>query len=195
VTALFLIDVRSVSVAILCGLVAYTLWLLRSERLSAHIAVRWVLAECAAVAAFLLWQWLPLFRYTSAMGDRELLMVLTVIFFVLVIFLMLDSLVCISTQNAQIKRLAQEVALLREQVESAQPQVEPPAGASQSSQLSDEPTRSDESTRSHWTTVMPRIVEAGLSAWLVVCVGIFVWQLQPSFPAAFSRLLSAQYLK
>jgi hypothetical protein len=34
---------------------------------------------------------------------------------------MLDSLVRISTQSAQIKRLAQEVALLREQVEDAEP--------------------------------------------------------------------------
>ena len=57
-----------------------------------------MLAECAAVAAFLLWQWLPLYRYTSAMGDRELLMVLAVIFFVLVTFpFMLNSLVRIST--------------------------------------------------------------------------------------------------
>ena len=194
-TTLSLIEVKFVSVALLCGLVAYTLWLLRSERLSAHIGVRWVLAECAAVAAFLLWQWLPLYRYTSAMGDRELLMVLAVIFFVLVTFLMLNSLVRISTQNAQIKQLAQEIALLREQVESEQPQVESLNGPSPSLSRSNERTRSDEPVRSQGSPLMPRIVEAGLSAWLVVCVGLFVWQLQPSFPAALSRLLTAEYLK
>ena len=120
-TTLSLINVTSVSVLLLCGVAVYTFWLLRSERLSAHVAVRWVLAECVAMMAVVLWQWLPLFRYTSAMGDRELLMVLAVIFFVLVTFLMLDSLVRISTQSAQIKRLAQEIALLREQVEDAEP--------------------------------------------------------------------------
>lgn len=185
----------SVSVALMCGLIAYTLWLLRSERLSAHIAVRWLLAECTAIAAFLLWQWLPLFRYTSAMGDRELLMVLAVIFFVLVTFLMLDSLVRISAQNLQIKRLAQEFALLQERFEDAQPQGERLVGPSETSSRLHKPTRSDESIRPDGTTVAQRIVEVGLSAWLLACVGTFVWQLQPSFPVAFSRLLTAQYLK
>jgi hypothetical protein len=194
-TILSLMSVRFVSVALMCGLVVYTVWLLRSERLSAHIAVRWVLAECAAIAAFLLWQWLPLFRYTSAIGDRELLMVLAVIFFVLVTFLMLDSLVRISTQNVQIKRLAQELALLREAVESGQPLAENPADPSQLPPRLHELTRLDALAQPDGTIVMPIFMEVGLSVWLLVCVAVFVWQLQPSFPAAFSRLLTAQYLK
>ena len=64
-----------------------------------------------------LWQWLPLFGFTSTLGDRELLMVLAVVFFALIAFLMLDSLVRISTHTHQIKLLSQEVALLRERAE------------------------------------------------------------------------------
>ena len=37
----------------------------------------------------------------------------------------------------------------------------------------------------------PHIVHVALSTLLVVCVGIFVWQLQSSFPAGVSRLLTA----
>lgn len=194
-TVLAVMNVRTLSIALMCGLVAYTLWLLRSERLSAHIAVRWVLAECIAMAAFLLWQWLPLFRYTSSIGDRELLMVLAVIFFVLVTFLMLDSLVRISAQNLQIKRLAQEFALLQDRFERAHPQADKPTGASQPSPPLHDPPRLDDAARPDGGTVMSRIVAVGLSAWLLACVGTFVWQLQPSFPAAFSRLLTAQYLE
>jgi hypothetical protein len=43
--------------------------------------------------------------------------------------------------------------------------------------------------------VTPHIVHVALSTLLVVCVGIFVWQLQSSFPAGVSRLLTAEYLK
>ena len=91
---------------------------MRAGLLNAHITVRWLLAEGAAFLAVLLWQWLPLFGFTSTMGDRELLMILVVVFFALITFLMLDSLVRTSTHTHQVKRLTQEVALLRERIES-----------------------------------------------------------------------------
>jgi hypothetical protein len=91
---------------------------MRTGRLNAHVTVRWILAECAAFLAVSLWQWLPLFGFTSTLGDRELLMVLAVVFFALIAFLMLDSLVRISTHTHQIKLLTQEVAMLRDSVES-----------------------------------------------------------------------------
>lgn len=109
--------VQGVCLGVLALLLIYTLWLMRSGRLNAHVTVRWILAESAAFLAVLLWRWLPLFGFTSALGDRELLMVLAVVFFALITFLMLDSLVRISTHTHQIKLLTQEVALLRERVE------------------------------------------------------------------------------
>lgn len=106
--------VQGVCLGVLTLLFIYTLWLMRSGRLNAHVTVRWILAESAAFLAVLLWQWLPLFGFTSTLGDRELLMVLAVVFFALIAFLMLDSLVRISTHTHQIKLLTQEIALLRQ---------------------------------------------------------------------------------
>lgn len=110
--------VQGICLGVLALLFIYTLWLMRSGRLNAHVTVRWILAEGAAFLAVSLWQYLPLFGVTSTMGDRELLMVLAVVFFALIAFLMLDSLARISTHTHQIKLLTQEVALLRERVES-----------------------------------------------------------------------------
>jgi len=109
--------VQGICMMVLALLFIYTLWLMRSGRLNAHVTVRWILAEGAAFLAVSLWQWLPLFGVTSTMGDRELLMVLAVVFFALIAFLMLDSLTRIATHTHQIKLLTQEVALLRERVE------------------------------------------------------------------------------
>lgn len=105
--------VVSICLGVLALLFAYTLWLMRSGHLNAHITVRWILAEGAAFLAVSLWQWLPLFGFTSKLGDRELLIVLAVVFFSLIAFLILDSLVRISTHTHQIKLLTQEVALLQ----------------------------------------------------------------------------------
>jgi len=109
--------VQGICMMVLALLFIYTLWLMRSGRLNAHVTVRWILAEGAAFLAVSMWQWLPLFGVTSTMGDRELLMVLAVVFFALIAFLMLDSLTRIATHTHQIKLLTQEVALLRERVE------------------------------------------------------------------------------
>lgn len=110
--------VQSICLGVLALLFIYTLWLMRSGRLNAHVTVRWILAEGAAFIAVLLWQWLSLIGVTSTMGDRELLMVLAVVFFALISFLMLDSLMRISTHTHQIKLLTQELAILRNSVES-----------------------------------------------------------------------------
>lgn len=111
------LTVQGICLGVLALLFIYTLWLMRSGRLNAHVTVRWILAEGAAFLAVSLWQWLPLFGFTSTLGDRELLMVLAVVFFALIAFLMLDCLVRISTHTHQIKLLTQEVALLRESAE------------------------------------------------------------------------------
>ena len=112
-----MITVQSICLGLLAILGIYTLWLMRTGRLDAHVTVRWLLAEGAAFLSVLLWQVLPVFGFTSTLGDRELLMVLAVVFFALIAFLMLDCLVRISTHTHQVKLLTQELALLREQVE------------------------------------------------------------------------------
>lgn len=114
------ITVLGICLGVLALLFIYTLWLMRSGRLNAHVTVRWILAEGAAFVAVSLWQWLPLFGFTSTLGDRELLMVLAVVFFSLVAFLMLDSLVRISTHTHQIKLITQEVALLQVRLDQSE---------------------------------------------------------------------------
>ncbi len=115
----FSFAVQSVCMGVLSLLFGYTLWLMRTGRLNAHVTVRWVLAESATFIAVLLWRWLPLFSFTSTLGDRELLVVLAVVFFALISFLILDCLVRISTHTHQIKLLTQDLALLRETAESS----------------------------------------------------------------------------
>ncbi len=110
-------SVQGICLIVLGVLILYTMWLMRTGRLNAHVTVRWILAESAAFFAVLLWQSLPLFGYTSHMEDRELVMVLAVVFFALIAFLVLDCLMRISTHTRQIKLLAQEIALLREMCE------------------------------------------------------------------------------
>jgi hypothetical protein len=109
--------VLGICLGVLALLFIYTLWLMRSGRLNAHVTVRWILAEGVAFMAVSLWQWLPIFGFTSTLGDRELIMVLAVVFFALIAFLMLDSLARISSHTHQIKLLTQELALLRELAE------------------------------------------------------------------------------
>jgi hypothetical protein len=118
----FSFTVQSVSIGVLTLLFGYTLWLMRAGRLNAHVTVRWVLAESAAFLAVFLWRWLPFFGVTSTLGDRELLVVLAVVFFVFIAFLILDCLVRISTHTHQIKRLTQELAILRESAGSCRPE-------------------------------------------------------------------------
>ena len=109
--------VQGICLGLIGMLCIYTLWLMRTGQLNAHVTVRWLLAEGTAFLALLLWQWMPLFGFTSTLGDRELLMVLAVVFFALIAFLILDCLVRISTHTHQVKLLTQELALLRQQVE------------------------------------------------------------------------------
>jgi hypothetical protein len=118
----FSFTVQIVSLGGLVLLFGYTLWLMRTGRLNAQVTVRWILAESVAILAVLLWRWLPLISVTSTMGDRELLVVLAVVFFVFIAFLILDCLVRISTHTRQIKLLTQELALLRIVTESRREQ-------------------------------------------------------------------------
>ena len=106
--------VQIVCLAALGSLLVYTLALVRIGRLTARVTVSWILADLIAIAAILLWGRLPLIAYTSALTDRELLLVLAVLSFSYLAYLMLDSLQRISAQSAQIARLAQQIALMQE---------------------------------------------------------------------------------
>jgi hypothetical protein len=185
-------DVHLSGTLMLAGLLAYTFWLLRSGRLTPHLAVRWILAEIAAATVLLLWPVLPMFRLTSTMGDRQLLIQVAVVFFVLISFLMLDSLSRIATHGIQIKQLTQELALLREEFERAHRDT-----AAQNVEL---PPISATQPR-HWEPVEhPKWSkrEIVVGCWAAVAMGFFIIERQYGsalFPEFLRDWLSANYLK
>jgi hypothetical protein len=158
---------------------------MRSGRLDAHVTVRWILAECAAILAVLLWGRLPFITYTSVLGDRELLVVLAVIFFGLVAFLMLDCLARISTHTYQIKRLTQELALLRESTRKQ----------SNSALLRDDlaPQRNDIASGGERKRDAMR--DALLAIWIVACICIYLLQIKGLYPSFLVRFFTANYLQ
>ena len=176
--------VQSACLGVLVLLLIYTLWLMRSGRLNAHITVRWVLAECAAILAVLLWGRLPFITYTSELGDRELLVVLGVVLFGFFAFLTLDCLARISTHTYQIKRLTQELALLRQSAPTERAAMsvdfsaETRACGTQSSRIKENLTR-----------------DTLFVIWIIVCIGLYLLELTGSYPGFLLRFLSANYMQ
>jgi hypothetical protein len=176
--------VQSACLGVLTVLLLYTLWLMRSGRLNAHVTVRWALAECAAILAVLLWGRLPFITYTSALGDRELLVVLAVVLFGFFAFLMLDCLARISAHTYQIKRLTQELALLRESA-LAKLAVSP---------VHHEIQRTDGSTRGSGRKENT-VYDVLLALWIIACTGLYLLELRESYPAFLTRFFTANYLQ
>jgi len=178
----FSFAVESTCLVVLGSLLVYTVALMRSGRLSAFISVPWIISELAAICVVLVWGRLPMIAFTSSLGDRELLVVLAVMFFGLMVFLMLDSLQRISDQNNQLRRLNQEVALLRESV-----------GASAA--IAHRRLGSDD------VVTVPAPKKLGpeplaitvMVMWVVACIAVYVIQSSGDLPASVSRLLTAAF--
>lgn len=101
--------------AVLCLVFLYTLHLVRSGRISAHLAVSWVATELLMllVLAFGSLRSLTI----EVLGDEGAPYSLFLLGALWVIFLMLESLSRISLQTNKLKSLTQEHALLKERVE------------------------------------------------------------------------------
>src|SRR5262249_55443912 len=149
---------------------------------SAFISVRWIIAELAAIAVVLVWGRLPVITFTSSLGDRELMVVLAVIFFGLIAFLMLDSLQRISDQNSQLRRLNQEVALLRESVSGNTALAHHRLGSDDLATVPAPKKRAPE----------PLAITA-MVMWIVACIVVYVIQSVGDLPAFASRLLTAAF--
>jgi hypothetical protein len=183
--------VQLVCLGALGALLVYTLALVRLGRLSARVTVSWILADLVAIAAILLWGRLPVFAYTSTLGDRELLVVLAVLLFAYVSRLMLDSLERISVQSTQITRLAQQLALLQESMPA------PPVSTPTTEESLAAPTRDTPYVR---RIVPPRpplrpglVGQIALAAWLVLCFGLYVAEAYGRLPPWLLDRLGAVY--
>lgn len=179
----FSLAVRTGCLGLLLVLMVYTLWLMRTGRLNAHVTVRWILAEAVAVVAVLLWAWLPLIKYTSTLGDRELLVMLAVVFFVLLAFFILDCLVRISTHTRQIKQLSQEQALLRQHTADA--------GVQFSVSALSAPT--PEPRAKSRASVTQRLCNLFLFFWMAACLGLFILDGLGGFPPFLKAFLTAKF--
>jgi HAMP domain-containing protein len=150
--------------------------------------VRWALIQGVAILAIITWRWLPIFGFTSKLQDRQLLLVMTVLFFAFVAFLMLDLLVRISRQTDQIKRLTQELAIQRLRIDGIVPsQVQ----SSQSSIGDASPLKAPRKRRGS------RPIEVLACIWIVACVSFFYLEAAQYnsrfYPDCLRKLLTADY--
>ena len=188
--------VQLVCLGALGALLVYTLALVRVGRLTARVTVSWILADLIAIAAILLWGRLPVIAYTSALGDRELLLVLAVLFFTYVAYLMLDSLQRISAQSAQIARLAQQMALMQEAATAAgrrdagdSPGARPASAGPLPAATTARP-RGEAAEPGHGPGPAGQIV---IAAWIVLCFATYLYQEYGHFPLWLHNLLVANY--
>ena len=182
--------INKIAVLLLVLLILYTLFLLAKGYLSAQNAVRWILAELLALVVYIAWRYLPFFRFTSSLTDRELLLIVVVIFFTLACFLMLDALVHISRITGQVKTLAQESALLRLRLDAIAP--EAPAGqndngtdSAPSSPEQSAPTKRVPLSKKDWSALL----------WIMAC-GAFLFMFTFNrLPSTVRAFLTANYLE
>jgi hypothetical protein len=100
----------------------YTLYLVRSGRLSAHMAMSWVIAE----VAFIVVMFFDGIRSSvkAFLGGDNAPYSLFLLGVLWVVFLMLESLTRISSLTFKLKEVNQELAILRERMDRQQKQNE-----------------------------------------------------------------------
>lgn len=93
----------------------YTIYLVRSGRLSAHMAISWIIAELAFMAIM----YFESLRYhiKAYMGEERAAYSLLLVGAIWFIFLMLETLTRISALTSKLKNVNQELALVRERLD------------------------------------------------------------------------------
>lgn len=108
-------QLRTFTIAIILLVLFYTLNLVRTNRLSAHLAISWIIAEVAFLILMLsdhLWSAL-----ISFLGEDTTSYGAFLLGAVWIVFLMLDSLTRISSLTTKLKEVNQELALARERLD------------------------------------------------------------------------------
>jgi hypothetical protein len=100
----------------------YTIHLVRSGRISAHLAVSWIAAELLLVVVMGVGHIRSLTK--SVLGDEGAPYSLFLIGVLWIIFLMLESLARISLLTNKLKNISQEHALLKERMDRIESSVE-----------------------------------------------------------------------
>ena len=187
----FSAPVLFICVAALFLLAAYTAFLLRKGKLTPQVTMRWLLASIVSIAAVLFWGRLPFISFTANLNDREMLVVLTIIIFVFFSFLILECLSIISKHTNQIRRLTQEIALMKAQngtAPSHQLQAGRPREFTTPSQA--EPDNATIKSKAK-TKLSVSAQDVLLFLWIALWVGLYVCQ--DCFPACIKEMLTANY--
>jgi len=108
------LELRTIGTILIMLVFIYTLYLVRSTRLSAHLAISWIGAEVLLLTLIISDKLLSFFGSILVEGTAVYSSLLLVV--VWIVFLMLDSLCRISSLNLKLKEISQEMALLSERV-------------------------------------------------------------------------------
>ena len=109
------IHLRTFGIVLILVVLVYTFYLVRSNRLSAHLAISWIVAESALLILILSDSVLSYVR--STLGEDVTLYGGLLLVTVWIVFLMLDSLMRISSLTVKLKEVNQELALARERLD------------------------------------------------------------------------------
>ena len=109
------VNLRTFGTLLILFVLLYTVHLVRSNRLSAHLAISWIIAESVFLILILSDRVLSYIR--AALGEDAALHCALLLGAVWIILLMLDSLTRISSLTVKLKEVNQELALARERLD------------------------------------------------------------------------------
>ncbi|HEY69737.1 MAG TPA: DUF2304 domain-containing protein [Anaerolineae bacterium] len=99
----------------LIGLFAYTVYLIRAKKLSAHLAMSWIITELVLIATVAIEQIPAALR--RLVGDENFYTVILLLVIGWIILLMLDTLVRVSDVEHRTRIMIQENGLLQRRIE------------------------------------------------------------------------------
>jgi hypothetical protein len=109
------IAIRIVVLVGLIGLFSYTVYLIRTKKLSAHLAMSWILAELLLIATVAIEQIPATLR--AIVGDENFYTVILLLVIGWIIILMLDTLTRVSEVENRTRIVIQENGLLQRRLE------------------------------------------------------------------------------
>lgn len=116
------IVIRIVVLVGLIGLFSYTVYLIRAKKLSAHLAMSWIVTELVLIATVAIEQIPATLR--NLVGDENFYTVILLLVIGWIILLMLDTLTRVSEVENRTRIVIQENGLLQRRIEALEAQAE-----------------------------------------------------------------------